>query len=314
MCFPCETFHSEYLDRSLASAEMETMAHYEALITQFLSVDSEMNGGRAAWLWPMILSTCYPSLAGATVTQMLLSLVARGLRNQSSGCNGELLDFCEVFAGAGWLTYEMLASGFHGTAFDYVMHPSHDALSAKGLRLLLNAICQVRKFGLVWLGTPCSSFTVLCRYQSRRTAMNSFLGEEDGYNFVKVGNYLMECSALVFFLCYLLSIWVTLEQPKNSCMLDCPSLKGVAYYTRAIRYFTFMGSFEGPSMKPLQLLSTWESMSRLQRPRPQMMAAESLVVRSETGFTGRKDLLRQSQMYTQAFGRAVSQICQEEWQ
>ena len=208
----------------------------------------------------------------------------------------------------------MLASGFHGVAFDYVMHPSHDALSARGLRLILNAICQVRKFGLVWLGTPCSSFTVLCRYQSRRTALNSFLGEEDGYSFVKVGNYLMECSALIYFLCYLLSIWVTLEQPKNSCMLDCPSLKGVAYYTRAIRYFTFMGSFDGPSVKPLQLLSTWEAMSMLQRPRPQMMAAESLVVRSETGFTGRKDLLRQSQMYTQASGRAVSQICREQWQ
>ena len=73
---------------------------------------------------------------------MILSLVVRGLRNQLSGSNGQLLDFCEIFAGAAWLTHEMLSGGFCGVAFDYVMNALHDVLNSSGLRLVLNAVCQ----------------------------------------------------------------------------------------------------------------------------------------------------------------------------
>ena len=302
------------MDRSLSSEEQQSIAHYDALISQFLAMDAEVNAGRAAWLWPKILAATYPALASLSINRMILSLLVRGLLNQSSRCNGQLLDFVEIFAGAGWLTHEMLRGGFLGVAFDYVMNASHDVLNSCGLRLVLNAVCQIRKFGLCWLATPCSSFTVLCRCQSRRMPENGYLGEADGYNFVKTGNYLMEISSLIYFLCYLLSIWVALEQPQNSCMMDCASLKGVALYCNAKRYLTYMGSFGGPTVKPLQILSTWEKLRGLERPRPSMVEAESLVVRSEKGFTGRKDLLHQSQVYTQLFGCAVCEICQADWQ
>ena len=139
------------------------------------------------------------------------------------------------------------------------------------------------------------------------------IGEEDGYNFVKIGNYLLEVSSLLYFVCYMLSIWATLEQPRNSCMMDCASLKAVAFLANAQQFHTYVGAFGGPAQKPLRLLSTWECMQQLERERPDMLDAESLVVRSESGFTGCKDRLSQSQIYTQGFGQAVCEICHTVW-
>ena len=93
----------------------------------------------------------------------------------------------------------MLAGGYFGCAFDTVMSATHDALTSQGLRLLLDAVTCIRKFGMCWLATPCSSFTVLCRAQSKRMASNSFLGEANCYEYVKNGNFLLEISALIFF-------------------------------------------------------------------------------------------------------------------
>ena len=175
------------------------MNRYRAVINHFLAADAQINDGRAAWLWPKILSMCYRSFGGKSLEDMILCLVFRGLQNQAHGCNGQLFDFVEFFSGQGWLTYEMLAGGFCGCAFDNVMSASHDALTSQGLRLFLDAVTCIRKFGMCWLATPCSSFTVLCRAQSRRMASNSFLGEANCFEFVQSGNFLLEVSSLIFF-------------------------------------------------------------------------------------------------------------------
>ena len=45
-----------------------------------------------------------------------------------------------------------------------------------------------------------------------------------------------------------------------------------------------------------------------------MPNADSLVTRDDQGgFTGKKDLLQESQEYTAAFGRAVASLCETEW-
>lgn len=289
------------------------MTHYETLINDFLAADASVNNGQAACLWPQILAMCYPALACKPLVHMMLALVFRGLRNQATQCSGHALDFVEVFCGEGWLTFEMLSAGWKGCGFDYVHSTSHDLHTSQGVRLILDSVCCIRKFGLCWLATPCSSFTVMCRHQSARLPENGYLGPEDPYQFVKDGNALMECSALVYFVCYLLSIHVTLEQPTTSVMSLCASLKGVLFFTNAVRYKVYMGAYNGPTVKPLELWSTWPCIGGLETGRPDMPEAESLVCRSRSGFTGRKDLLQQSQIYTQEFGRAVAEICTREW-
>ena len=299
--------------RCPATTDVHLVNHYEAIINQFLAVDSTVNHGRAAWLWPKLLGMCYPALACKNLVQMLLCLVFRGLRNQ--GGNGLKLDFVEIFAGKAWLSHQMLAGGFHGCAFDYVFSQAHDALTSAGLRLYLDAVSCVRpKKGLVWLATQCSSFTVLCRHQSQRMPENQFLGVAGGYAFVHTGNHLAEISSLIYFLCYLLSVWVALEQPLSSCMMETPSLVGVLLFSHSIRVQTYMGAFQGPTVKPLQIRTTWAALGALEREKPWMEQAESLVTRSASGFTGRKALLHESQVYTKCFGKAICDICRREWQ
>ena len=286
------------------------MHYYESLVEGFLQADSALNGGRAAALWPSILHLCYPALAASNLVRSLVSLIMRGIRNQCSG--GQLHHFAEVFCGAGHLSRELLREGFSGTAFDYMIDSAHNFLDADGLRCLLDCVTAVRKRGLVWLGTPCSSFVVLCRCQSMRNASNEWLGDS-GRGFVQIGNALAEVSALVFFLCYALSVWVVLEQPQSSCLPKMPSMNGVLHYCRAMRFVTYMGQYGGDSMKPLQIWSTWQQMQDLEVGRPSSGGGQSLVARNGNAFTGVKSLLEASQVYTPCFGRQVTRICRAEW-
>lgn len=301
------------LSRQMTTSLDERVQHYEAVIHGFLRCDDALNGGRAAWLWPRVLSLCYPVLATRHLVHQLLSLVLRGLRNQPS----VLHDFAEIFAGKAWLTYELLAGGFVGSGFDIGFSAAHNCLDSKGMRLILDCVATVKQFGLVWIACPCSSFTIMCRHQSQRLPENSWLGiGAESFQFVKEGNSLMELSSLVYFVCYLLSVWVVLEQPNTSCLPQCPSFKGVLHYTRSARFVTYMGAYGGPTVKPLQLMTTWNSIRDLVRAKPELGLSSDLVERDgDSGaFTGNRELLRESQMYTQSFGKAVTEICQREWQ
>ena len=133
----------------------------------------------------------------------------RGLRNQMGTSP---FDFAEVFCGVGNLTREMIRGGFRGSGFDNVHSSLHDALTGDGLRLIIDAVTSLKRKGLLWLGTPCSSFVVLCRCQSQRSAANQWLGDTTR-RFVMCGNALMEASALLYFLASSLQLLAVLEQP-----------------------------------------------------------------------------------------------------
>lgn len=162
--------------RSFQSTEDAVVAYYDQMINRFLQCDAAMNNCRAAKLWPGILGLCYPAIATMNLCQKLLCVILRGVRNQHQTLN-RLKDFCEVFSGAGRLSMELLRAGFDGSAFDIVYSSSdQNALDSAGFSLFMDALCSLKKNGLLWLGTPCSSFTVLCRYQSARAQGNGYIG------------------------------------------------------------------------------------------------------------------------------------------
>ena len=286
------------------------MREYQQLINAWLVCDDAVNGGRAASLWPMLLSLSHPDLED-NLSDMLLKIVMRGCRNQFTSA---VDDFVEFFSGRGNLTKEMLIAGFRGSGFDVCNDASHNVLQPEGLKLFLLSLCSLKKRALVWLGTQCSSFVVLCRAQSQRYEENSFLGRGDA-QFVQEGNLLADISALIYLLSWFLGLHVVLEQPSTSVMFQCPSLKGVLEFTSSYRISTYMGMFNGPTQKPLTLMSTWTAMQDLRCGRPQMDFSESLVIRHDGShqFTGRKDSLLESQCYTRLFGQVVAEICRREW-
>ena len=43
------------------------------------------------------------------------------------------------------------------------------------LERAINAVCETRNQGLVWFGTPCSSFVQLCKYSTGRNITNDWM-------------------------------------------------------------------------------------------------------------------------------------------
>ena len=281
------------------------------MFQQFLEHDKSWFS-HASRGWPHLLDSLYPGLQSIPdLAQKLACVTERTFANRENP-TGRLPDFLEFWCGAGNLTRSLLESGLHGFGFDINMSSAHDCLCRQGLRLWLNMLASVRQHGLIWLGPPCSSFVVLCRCQSQREASNDYMGDQTR-QFVQVGNAHMSVAALIFLLACVTGLSVVLEQPESSVMCLCPAMASVLQFARAFPVKTYLGCFGGSSVKPLQLWTNKLQFLDLARDRPasvDLCAPDSqpLVVRGADGsFTGVKDKLVESQVYTHAFGRAVTQ-------
>eukprot|EP00438_Fugacium_kawagutii_P010121 Skav236626 [mRNA] locus=scaffold182:86811:87640:- [translate_table: standard] len=213
-----------------ADAYMSQAIFFEHMVNQFLALDFRCNGGHASRVWPQIFGLCYPFLVGKHLCEMIVILALRAVRNQSLNCHHD--DFMEVFAGSGNLTLALLTC-FSGSAYDLLFHEDHNALTSRGLKLLFDAMGALKRRGLCWFGTKCSSWVVLCRHQSQRCVLNGFLGDQTR-NFVVNGNHLMEVTAMQYLLAYIIDLIPVLEQPQSSVMPDC----GKALVTRNGNQFT----------------------------------------------------------------------------
>eukprot|EP00438_Fugacium_kawagutii_P002805 Skav214091 [mRNA] locus=scaffold1185:976:1692:+ [translate_table: standard] len=224
--------------------------------------------------------------------------------------------FVEYWAGTGNLTRALLDRGWLGRALDIDLCQEHDCLTMDGLRLWLDLLMSVVEHGLVWMGPPCSSFVVLCRHQADRFIGNKFLGAQEKA-FVKRGNSFMSLSAMIYLLSCVLGNMVVLEQPDNSVMPLCPQLSSVLQFTGAMQLKTYLGCFGGPSVKPLQLWTNKRCFLQLSRQKPsssECHMSDALVTRGPDGeFTGKKDLLQESQVYPPQFGRAVAEVFSAEF-
>lgn len=259
--------------------------------------------------WECILKLSYPEYFNAhmTLNDMMFCLIQRSFFNREMHPNG-LHSFVEFFAGCGSLSKELLSRGLQGCAFDITYDASNqNCLSGRGFRLYLTALSSLSADGLCWLGTQCSSFVVLCRSVTKRRPDNRYYGDCSNKG-VAEGNTMQSMSAMLFFLAWATGCRPALEQPLNSCMPNVPAMYHTLRWVRACKTTTYMGAFNGPSCKPLQIWSTHAKSSALIRDKPDMCgAAEPLVTRSENGqFTGRGPQLVDSGCYTAEFSKAIA--------
>ena len=275
-------------------------------IEAFLVYDSVQFRGEVSDAWWSMLSVAFPWSTSWRLADTLHVLALRVLYHRSVGHS--FLDFVEFFSGFGQLTRAGLNHGLRGLAFDITYREDHNALADEGLRLFLTVLAGTKPGAMVWFGTPCSSFVVLCRAISLRHACNKYRGDTTR-NFVRVGNALAAVTALTMLLADIVGCRPVLEQPLNSCLPKYSLMNCVLTFLRCRKVTTYLGAFRGPTLKPLQIVSSSSLTIRLCRERPelwQFAEAASLVMKyGKQSFTGQKQELKESEAYTYAFGCAV---------
>ena len=271
-------------------------------VNSFLLHDQQ-HGSHALGRWPDIIGAAYPELDCAPdLDLMLVALCLIVFRNR--GAAGlTLLDLIEYSSGSAMLTLQAILAGCAAVGLDKLYGDHQDNCHPAGLRLWLHQLSITRHGALLWFGTKCSSFSLMCRYTSQRTELNNYLGE--GRTFVDEGNYQMQLTSLLFFLGHLLENIVCLEQPAGSVMPKTPPLSSVLSFIEATHVKTYHGAFGAESHKPLQLVSNSELAMELKRAKPKAKG-KALVKRGRDGqFIGIKNRLEGSECYTAEFGKAV---------
>lgn len=270
----------------------------------FLTCDAQ-NGGRAQQVWPEYLTLVFPFMLGWSLQSMLLALLMRCHYHRKRGA--AVLQYVEVFCGKGNLSRACIAAGLLGVSLDICVNPQHDVLTSDGLRLMLLAITATVLGALLWVATPCSSFVILSSSVCQRNLTNAYMGDT-GRFCVQQGNVLADISGLALLLGILGGLKDGMEQPSSSCLPETPIVNAVLRFGGYLKTNTYHYCFGGPTLKPLQLWSHSSFLSALARSRPSVPSMESSALaqkNADGSFTGRHDLLVESQEYTLQFGRCI---------
>eukprot|EP00971_Amphidinium_carterae_P240760 4779700-Amphidinium_carterae.1 len=126
-------------------------------------------------------------------------------------------DVVEVFGGSGHLSEAAVDCGLHTWKFEILDTPTENFLTDEafkfpGLQFLLQKIGAMRRFGLLFLSPPCSSWVWIARSQSKRSRLN--VTGDEAKLFVKQANRVAELLAILMRLCLRLGVYFLVEQPE----------------------------------------------------------------------------------------------------
>ena len=154
-------------------ADCAQRAELKLSIDSFVRYDAGENG-YAVTHWPSLIGAAYPTLAAKPLSDQLLSIALLSMSERA--LSRSKFQCVEYFSGCGQITYFTLLQGLRVCQFDKDISPAHDCSIPGGLRNWLDALVSIEKGSLVWLGTQCSSFVVLCRAISKRCKENDYWG------------------------------------------------------------------------------------------------------------------------------------------
>ncbi len=298
-------FNDVLLDGTILPEEVRDAARMQRTFHEFFCQDERENNGRAYQVWTSMLHEAFPELVAMNIVRLLTYLAIVALRwRRTRRC----FQFIEFFCGQGNLSNALLRINKRGLPLDIRLNLAHNFLTSIGIRFAVLAVMVTTENALVWFGTPCSSWSIICMVWSRRYEENLFLGDEQ-FEFVRIGNRLMDFTALMYLFAFSIRTTVVLEQPRDSVLPKCTSMKLVLHFSLSGCVQTYGAAFGAASLKPWQLWSNDSTILSLQRRRPDV-STSSLMIHSESGFSGNRDLVRSSEVYPPAFGLAVANMLQ----
>lgn len=303
-----DLFSEVLLDGTIWPQEVQIALKFQMLFNAFFLRDEHENFGRASRIWTSMLHEAFPELVSMNATRLLTYLSVVTWRWRRSGTR-RCFQFIEFFCGEGNLSKALLRINRRGLPLDIRLNAAHNFLTSDGIRFAILAVMMTSENALIWFGTPCSSWSIICLVWSCRYAENFYLGNEQ-FEFVRIGNRLMDFTSMIYTFAFALSNFVVLEQPRDSVLPKCTSMKLALDFSSSGCVKTYGAAFGAGSLKPWQLWSNNSAIIALERRRPDV-STSSLMSHSESGsFSGNRDLIRASEIYPPGFGFAVANMVQ----
>lgn len=132
------------------------------------------------------------------------------------------LHMVELFSGAGHLHSAFTRAGLHAAGFDRSSCKDDDILRTGGFLRALRLVLRLRVAGLLFTGTPCSSWIFLSRGSTQRSSTNP-LGNQRLQN-VLSANVTVARTALLCLVAWARGAQWATEQPGSSLMPMHPRL------------------------------------------------------------------------------------------
>ena len=118
----------------------------------------------------------------------------------------------------------MHENAWSGMAMDILYSEEHhDFTKPSGPQLALEGIFSCKMYAFNWMATKCSSFVSLCQCQAQRLPDNDFLGD-CSKQFARDGIALMDVTALLYLLAFLVGNVAVVEKPRGSTLPLCANL------------------------------------------------------------------------------------------
>ena len=167
----------------------------------------------------------------------------------------------EIFAGCGRLTVALRRAGVSAFCLDICLNPNDDVLQPE-VEAQLVELLQQQRFSFVWLGMPCTSFSIArkndgigpppLRSNSRPMGLPG-LKPHDRRK-LHEGNRLLYFTCRIMYLCELLRVPYVLENPQSSRCWQTPILKSCITGGRAKLVELHFCQFGERWRKPTSLL------------------------------------------------------------
>ena len=169
-----DLFANVLLDGAILPEEASDASRIQSLYDAFFFRDLHENNGRACRVWTLMMNEAFPELRTMNITRLLTYLSIVTWRWRRSG-RGLCFQFIEYFCGEGNLSKALLRSNRRGLPLDIRLNSAHNFLTARGIRFAVLALMMTTQNALIWFGTPCSSWSIICMVWSRRYEENFFL-------------------------------------------------------------------------------------------------------------------------------------------
>lgn len=222
----------------------------------------------------------------------------------------------EVFAGQQRICKAFRRAGHAALPFDLDIDKAMDILTDDGFVQIIAIMLQLQQPGpegllqpgLLWLAPVCSSWIFINRATSGRSQLLP-LGDE-AKPYVREANLMVSRTALLVWLAHGMGLDWVIEQPQSSILHMHPRIQDLNQRTDVRQAQLALGAFRAETKKPLKLLCNCAWPGRLTKRRlPRDFVARirpyMVHVRGQTKRVTGNKLLKQTQTYPRAFGRAV---------